>query len=134
MATRQIFLLLKKMRDSAIAPYSNFQVGSVLKTASGKLYTGQNIESSSYGLTICAERVALFKALSEGERRFSEIHILANSEDFCPPCGACRQLLMDFSPEIQIVLYNQNGDKKYFKISDLLPQAFTPLQLLGGSK
>lgn len=131
MATRQIFSLLKKIRNSAIAPYSKFRVGSVLRTANGKFYSGHNIESSSYGLTICAERVALFKALSEGERKFSEIHILADSVDFCPPCGACRQLLMDFAPEIRIVLYNQNGDKKYFRISDLLPEAFTPAQLSG---
>jgi cytidine deaminase len=134
MATRQIFPLLKKIRNNAIAPYSKFRVGSVIKTSNGKLYSGHNIESSSYGLTVCAERVALFKALSEGARKFSEIHILADAVDFCPPCGACRQLLMDFAPKIRIVLYNQNGDKKYFEITDLLPQAFTPEQLLGVSR
>jgi len=134
MATRKLFPLLKKIRNTAIAPYSRFRVGAVLKTGSGKLYSGHNIESSSYGLTLCAERVALFKALSEGERKFSEIHILADAVDFCSPCGACRQLLMDFAPEIKIVLYDQNGGKKYFKIKDLLPQAFTPAQLLGVSR
>jgi cytidine deaminase len=130
MNKNQIFLRLKKIRENAIAPYSKFRVGALLKSSSGKFYSGHNIESSSYGLTICAERVALFKALSEGERQFSEIHILADGDDFCPPCGACRQLLMDFTPDINILLYNKNGQSKHFKISDLLPQAFTPTQLL----
>ena len=125
MTKNQIFRQLKRIRENAIVPYSKFRVGAVLKASSGKLYSGHNIESSSYSLTICAERVALFKALSEGERQFSEIHILADGVDFCPPCGACRQLLMDFTPEIDIFLYNQNGQSKHFKISDLLPQAFT---------
>jgi len=134
MTKNQIFQQLKRIRENAIAPYSKFRVGAVLKASSGKWYSGHNIESSSYGLTICAERVALFKALSEGERQFSEIHILADGVNFCPPCGACRQLLMDFTPEIDILLYNQNGQSKRFTISDLLPQAFTSAQLLNLKK
>jgi cytidine deaminase len=129
MKSKNLHQLLKNTRDAAIAPYSNFRVGAVLVAKNGKHYTGHNIESSSYGLTICAERVALFKALSEGESEFESISILSDLDDFCPPCGACRQVLMDFAPNIEVILLNEDGQKKSYKLDDLLPEAFTPDRL-----
>ncbi len=111
--------------QQAIAPYSSFRVGAALHTADGKIYTGHNIESSSYSLTICAERVALFKALSEGERAFEAMAIVASSGEFCPPCGACRQVLMDFAPRLVIYLSNQHGQLKTFTLAELLPESFS---------
>ena len=111
-------------KDFAVAQYSGFPVGAALLSESGQIYTGCNIESSSYGLTMCAERVALYKALSEGERRFSAIAIATNGEDFCPPCGACRQVLWDFAKDITIVLVNRSGVQKTYQLVDLLPHAF----------
>ncbi|MFN3386081.1 MAG: cytidine deaminase [Candidatus Thermochlorobacter sp.] len=113
----------------AIAPYSGFKVGAALQTKDGKIITGHNIETSSYSLTICAERVALFKALSEGEREFEAIAIVASSGDFCPPCGACRQTLIDFAPHLVVYLSNRRGQVKTFKLSDLLPESFSSANL-----
>ncbi|UCF64633.1 MAG: cytidine deaminase [bacterium] len=129
MRNKSTFDFLKEIRAKAIAPYSKFRVGAVLVTKTGKQFTGQNIESSSYGLTICAERVALFKALSEGEDEFQQISILSDARDFCSPCGACRQVLMDFAPDIEVVLYNQRGERVVYPLKDLLPDAFTPERL-----
>jgi cytidine deaminase len=123
--------------NNAIAPYSQFHVGAAIATASGKIYSGHNIEVSSYSLTICAERVALFKALSEGERDFSAIAITASSGDYCPPCGACRQVLMDFAPNLRVVLSNARGRQKTFSLSSLLPESFSEKSLqkhAGGTK
>ena len=109
--------------DFAKAPYSEFQVGASLLTQKGDIFTGCNIESSSYGLTICAERVALFKALSEGYTSFSALAIYAKNKPFCPPCGACLQVLHDYAKNITIIL--TDGRKyKEIKISELLPFAF----------
>jgi len=134
MNSKTTLQLLKDTRSSAIAPYSNFKVGAVLVTQKGIQYTGHNIESSSYGLTICAERVALFKALSEGEREFMNISILSDAQDFCPPCGACRQVLMDFAPKIEVILLNDKGQKRIYSLADLLPEAFTPERLMRSRK
>ena len=134
MKIKSTFELLKKIREMAIAPYSNFRVGAVLMTKKGKLFTGLNIESSSYGLTICAERVALFKALSEGEDEFQHISILSDARDFCPPCGACRQVLMDFAPDIEVILYNNQGESATYLLKDLLPDAFTPARLTSSNR
>ena len=117
------------VRENAYCPYSRFAVGAALSTPEGKIFTGCNVESSSYGLTICAERVALFKALSEGENNFKNISILSDAEDFCPPCGACRQVLMDFAPNIEVILLNDKGRKRIYSLADLLPEAFTPERL-----
>lgn len=121
---------LQDIRDRALATYSKFRVGAIIVTEHGKQYSGHNIETSSYGLTICAERVALFKALSEGERQFKKIYIIADNDEFCPPCGACRQVLMDYAPEIKVILVNQGGQTKEYKLSELLPNAFTDDRLL----
>ncbi len=112
-------------RQRAVAPYSNFQVGAALETESGKIYSGCNIEVSSYGLTICAERVAIFKALSEGEKDFTQLVVTAKTRDFCPPCGACRQVLIDYAPNIKIFMLNSEGEAKETTIAELLPEAFT---------
>lgn len=111
-------------KKSAFAPYSEFKVGAVLVTKGKQIYTGCNIESSSYGLTICAERVAMFKAISEGERDFSKIFIATDSKKFCPPCGACRQVLWELAGNIEIVLVNCNGEYRNYQLNDLLPEAF----------
>jgi cytidine deaminase len=134
MLKNEIFDLLCKTRDQALAEYSDFKVGAVIISKSGEIYYGHNIESSSYGLTICAERVALFKALTEGEREFDKIYILANNNEFCPPCGACRQLLMDYSPKIEVVLVTNDKRTKVYKLNKLLPDAFTPNRILSSKK
>ncbi len=121
----QIIQDLIRIRNNALAIYSGFKVGAVIQTANGKFYKGHNIESSSYGLTICAERVALFKALSEGEREFRKIYILGNNNEFCPPCGACRQVLMDYANEIEVILVKDSGESKSYKLDQLLPLAFS---------
>ncbi len=108
----------------AIAPYSRFYVGAALETKDGKIYCAGNIESSSYGLTICAERVALFKALSEGERAFKRIAIAVDTDTFCAPCGGCRQVLWDYASNIEVWLVNRKGDVKKLLLKELLPHAF----------
>ncbi len=113
---------------NAQARYSNFRVGAALQTEDNKVFTGCNIESSSYSLTICAERVALVKALSEGHTKFSTIAIYAERTDFCPPCGACRQLLFDYAPDLEVILTDGKESKTY-KLRDLLPVAFEESQL-----
>ncbi len=119
----------KAAMSQAIAPYSRFQVGAALKSKSGIIYRGHNIEVSSYSLTMCAERVALFKALSEGERDFESILITASSGEFCPPCGACRQVLMDFAPSLTIYLADKNGRFQSYSLAELLPESFSKKNL-----
>jgi cytidine deaminase len=111
-------------KHKALAPYSKFRVGAAVMTAEGKIFDGCNIESSSYGLTCCAERVSLFKALSEGEREFSHIAVAADTHDFCSPCGACRQVLWDYARNAQVILVNAEGDTKELPLARLLPEAF----------
>jgi len=124
MNEQTIFQLLKKTKEKALAVYSKFHVSAVLVTKSNELITGINIESSSYGLTICAERVALFKALSEGYREFDRIYIMSDLPVPCPPCGACRQVLMDYAPDIKVIMYSDNGQKDGALLKDLLPRNF----------
>ena len=114
----------REARRKSVAPFSNFQVGAAVKTESGKVYTGCNIESASYGLTVCAERVALWKALSEGERSFTAMAVVADTETLTPPCGTCRQIIWEFAPGAQIVFANLRGDIETFAMTDLLPRAF----------
>lgn len=111
-------------RGFAKAKYSGFAVGAALKTTDGRIFTGCNVESSSYGLSICAERVALTKALSEGADSFTEIAIVADSAQPVSPCGACRQLLHDYAPNAVIVMANLHGDFKQSGVAELLPSAF----------
>lgn len=125
-----LVLAAQKARNFSKAKYSNFQVGAALLAEDGQVFSGCNVESSSYSLTICAERVALTKALSEGSTNFTAIAIAARDGEFCPPCGACRQLLYDYAPGIDVILTNGKEDKLY-KLSELLPVAFKDTQLGG---
>jgi cytidine deaminase len=113
-----------KAKQNALPIYSNFFVGASVLTSKDKVYTGCNIESSSYSLTICAERNAIFKAISEGEREFKAIAVAGATEDYISPCGACRQVISDLCGEIDVILVNGNGDYIVKKTSELLPFAF----------
>ena len=113
-----------KAKKNALPTYSNFYVGAALMTDENKVYSGCNIESSSYSLTICAERNAIFKAISEGEREFKALAVAGDTEDFISPCGACRQVISDLCGEIDVILVNSNGDYIVKKTSELLPLAF----------
>jgi cytidine deaminase len=114
----------KQARLQSVAPFSNFQVGAAVRTEGGKVYTGCNVESASYGLTVCAERVAIWKALSEGERQFTELAVVADTENLTPPCGTCRQIIWEFARGATIVFANLEGKREEFHIADLLPRAF----------
>lgn len=114
----------KEARLQSVAPFSNFLVGAAVRTDSGKVYTGCNVESASYGLTVCAERVAIWKALSEGERQFTSLAVVADTETLTPPCGTCRQIIWEFARGAAIVFANLNGQTEEFHIADLLPRAF----------
>jgi cytidine deaminase len=111
-------------RLRSVAPFSNFKVGAALQTKAGKVFTGCNIESASYGLTVCAERVAIWKALSEGERDFTDLVIVADTETLTPPCGTCRQIIWEFAKQARIVLANLQGQREERAIKELLPSAF----------
>ena len=111
-------------RVRSIAPFSKFLVGAALQTDEGKVFTGCNVESASYGLTVCAERVAIWKALSEGERDFARLVIVADTEQLTPPCGTCRQIIWEFCKHATILLANLHGQKEELHIADLLPRAF----------
>jgi cytidine deaminase len=124
----------KTARLQSIAPFSNFLVGAAIKTDDGKVYIGCNIESASYGLTVCAERVAIWKALSEGERKFSELAIVADTETLTPPCGTCRQIIWEFAKNATIVLGNLSGETQVVSIRELLPRAFDARFLSGTAK
>lgn len=112
-------------RDRAYAPYSRFRVGAAVKAAGGKVFTGCNIENGSFGLTCCAERVALFKAVSEGERNFTDIAVVSDSEAFCSPCGACRQVMAEFGGDIKVYMCNNRGEYRVKSVSELLPASFS---------
>ena len=113
-----------RAREFAVAPYSNFAVGAALRTADGQIVTGCNVENATYGLTVCAERVALFKALSEGRRRFTHVAVIADTEDPTPPCGACRQLLWEFGGDLDVILGNLHRETGRFKLGSLFPYPF----------
>lgn len=113
-----------KVREHACADYSHYKVGAALRSSSGKIYTGCNIENSTYGLTVCAERVALWKALSEGERAFAQIAVVNASDPPGSPCGACRQLLWEFCGDIEIIVANLQGSRKTFRLSEIFPRPF----------
>lgn len=126
MDEKELIRKAKEARNFAKAMYSHFQVGAALECQDGAIFTGCNVESSSYGLTICAERVALVKALSEGKNAFSRIAIVADTDRLTPPCGACRQLLYDYAPELQIIIANIKGDFKIFSMREIYPEPFGP--------
>jgi cytidine deaminase len=111
-------------RQHAVADFSGFKVGAALETATGEIIAGCNIENATYGLTICAERVAIFKALSEGHRKFTRIAVVADTESPTPPCGACRQIIWEFCGDIPVVLANLTAVSATLRMKDLLPLPF----------
>ena len=113
----------RKVRERAYAPYSNFQVGAALESTSGKVFTGCNVENISYGLTICAERNAVFAAIAAGVRSFRRIVVVADSKQPVTPCGACRQVLSEFSEDMEIISINLQSQKYSAKLSELLPRS-----------
>jgi cytidine deaminase len=115
----------KLVLKNSYSPYSQFTVGAAVLTEDGKIFTGVNIENASYSLTICAERVAVFKAISSGHSSFTDLAIVSSTEKPTFPCGACRQVLLEFSPQIKIHL---QGSEKVFRLTDLLPHAFDARQ------
>jgi cytidine deaminase len=114
----------KRAREKAYAPYSNFKVGAAVLTSNGKIFSGCNIENSSYGLSICAERSAIFNAVSSGYRKFTKIAVVTDSEPPASPCGACRQVIFEFGDDIEVIMANLKGDIKIMKISELLKDGF----------
>ena len=111
-------------RENAHAAYSNFRVGAALRAISGRIFGGCNVENATYGLTVCAERVAIFKAISEGERGFDAIAVVTDTDSLTPPCGACRQLIWEFCGDIPVVLANLGGKIEITSMKDLFPKPF----------
>jgi cytidine deaminase len=114
----------KQARENAHAPFSDFRVGAAVRANSGRTYTGCNIENASYGLTCCAERVAIFKALSEGERGFDAIAVVTETDTLTPPCGACRQIIWEFCGDVPVILANLKGKIERESSAKLLPRPF----------
>lgn len=121
-------------QTKAHCPFSRYPVGAAIRTRGGRLYSGCNVESASFSLTCCAERVAVFKAVSEGHKEIDACAIVTVEGTPAPPCGACRQVLYEFGPSMRIVLGNPSGEVRVLSLSDLLPEGFTPDQLLDRSK
>ena len=120
----ELIAAARKARENAHAPFSHFRGGAALRTASGRLIGGCNIENASYGLTLCAERVAIFKAVSEGEKKFDAIAVVTDAEQLTRPCGACRQIIWEFCGDVDVVLANLRGKVEVHKMRDLLPAPF----------
>ena len=114
----------RKARENAHAPFSNFKVGAALEDDTGRIHTGCNVENATYGLTVCAERVAVFKAISEGARKFRRIAVAADTEILTPPCGACRQILWEFCGDIELILTNLKGKSESHHLAALFPRPF----------
>ena len=121
-----------RAKKYAYVPYSNFRVGAALLTKDGQIFTGCNIENASYGLTNCGERTAIYKAISEGVRDFKAIAISTDTEKITSPCGMCRQVLIEFGEEIDVIMANVHGQYEVYKAKDLLPLAFSPKKLEEG--
>lgn len=124
--------LAKEARHWAHAPYSNFSVGAALLSSDGRVFTGCNVENSTYGLSMCAERVAIFKAISEGATEIARVVVVTDHESIAPPCGCCRQMIWEFSSNnTEVVLANLSGDVRSYQITELLPEAFDESYLEG---
>jgi cytidine deaminase len=124
MANDALVSAARAARLNAVAPFSGFQVGAALETEAGQVITGCNVENATYGLTICAERVAMFKAISEGHRRFVRVAVVADTEAPTPPCGACRQILWELGGDLEVILANLAAETGRFRLSNLLPLPF----------
>ena len=124
---KNLLRMAKEAMDRAYAPYSNFKVGACLKGATGAYYLGCNIENAAYSPTNCAERTAMFKAVYEGERAFDALAVVSSSDQCTPPCGVCRQVLVEFcDPEMPVFCANRQGKYQIYALGDLVPNAFTP--------
>jgi cytidine deaminase len=132
MTHNELIAIATTTRERAYAPYSEFQVGAALLGKSGRVYTGCNVENAAYGPSMCAERTAVFKAVSEGEREFEAIAVV--TENGVSPCGTCRQVMMEFAPEMTVIIADTQGNVRHTTVRDLLPDGFTPNQLprMGG--
>ncbi|CDF58062.1 cytidine deaminase [Thermobrachium celere] len=125
MENKNLIEIAKNAMKNAYVPYSNFRVGAALLTEDGKVFTGCNVENATYGATNCAERTAIFKAVSEGYRNFKKIAIISDSPNFTYPCGICRQVIMEYGKNIEVICANRDGEFKVHNICELLPYAFT---------
>jgi cytidine deaminase len=133
MTDAELIAVATTVRENAFAPYSGFRVGAALLGANGQCYTGCNVESASYGLTMCAERVAIGKGVSDGCRHFNRVVIVTDVAKLTPPCGACRQLLWEFAPKATVVLVNLAGTRREYTMLELIPHAFDGGHLAAGS-
>ncbi len=124
MNQQELIELATDVRERAYAPFSNFRVGAAVVADDGTVFTGCNVESASYGLTVCAERVAIWKAVSEGAKGFSQIAVVADTEELTPPCGVCRQIIWEFCGDIPVTFANLSGKTETVRMSELLPRAF----------
>lgn len=114
----------KDARERAFAPFSGFKVGAAVRTKNGKIFTGCNVESATYGGTVCAERVAIWKAVSEGEKDFTHLSVVADTEELTPPCGICRQIIWEFCGDVPVTFANLNDKNETLQMKELLPRAF----------
>src|ERR1017187_1288230 len=112
------------VRENAHARFSNFKVGAALQDESGRIFTGCNVENATYGLSVCAERVAVLKAISEGAHKFTRVAVVADTDRLTPPCGACRQILWEFCGDVELVLVNPRGKTETHRLKDLFPKPF----------
>jgi cytidine deaminase len=124
MTDRELINMAFTAMKQAYSPYSGFTVGAALECEDGSVFLGCNIENAAYGETVCAERVAVFKAISEGRRKFRRIAVAANGSTYCMPCGSCRQVLSEFSPEMEILSARDDGRYVSYRLSELLPKRF----------
>ncbi|MGI6224626.1 MAG: cytidine deaminase [Peptococcales bacterium] len=129
MTYEELVQMAARAKEMAYVPYSNFRVGAALLTVDGEVFTGCNIENASFSLTNCGERTAIFKAVSEGHKKFKAIAISTDTETLTSPCGACRQVLIEFGENIEVIMANVHGDYQIYKAKDLLPLAFSPVKL-----
>ena len=119
-----LVLAATQARENAHAPFSKFRVGAAVEDETGRIHTGCNVENATYGLTVCAERVAIFKAISAGARRFTRVAVVADTGTLTPPCGACRQILWEFCGDVEVVMANLQGKTESVRLGSLFPRAF----------
>lgn len=129
MSADPLLIAATAARNKAYAPFSNFKVGAAIETPDGQIITGSNIEMAAYGLTMCAERVAIFKAISDGQRKFRRIAVVTDSPQICTPCGACRQAIWELCGDIEVLLRNLKGDQYVISANELIPYAFDATSL-----
>jgi cytidine deaminase len=121
---KELIMAAAKARENAFAPFSQFRVGAAVETEDGEIITGCNVESASYGLTVCAERVAIWNAVSKGKKRITNIAVVVDTEELTSPCGACRQIIWEFGGDIPVIMSNLKGTTETIRMKDLLPRAF----------